>query len=212
MKVVTQGIQTSCVWIARLAYLNLIWLLFVLAGLIVLGFFPATAAGYQITRDWVHNPRTQEEPLFRRFAALFRANLIRANVAGGVAVAIGVLLFTALRLGWAATGAAWQVPLVGGAVIASVAFLGGLVHLPFLVAHMDAPARSLVRSSWLYALAHPGSTLIICAAWTGLCFALGAFPAAALFFSFTPIALLTAILDVRGFRRIEQRHALTVAT
>ena len=197
-------------WIARLAYLNLIWLLFVLAGLVVAGFFPATAAGYQITRDWVHNPRTRDEPVFRRFAALFRANLVRANVAGAVIVVIALLLGSALRLAWASGGQAWQLPAVGVAVIASVAFLGGLVHLPFVAAHMEAPAPALVRASWLYALAHPGSTLMICAGWVGVSYALGAFPAAALFFAFSPIALLTAVLDVRGFRRLEQRQAAAV--
>lgn len=198
-------------WIARLAYLNLLWLLFTLAGLVVFGFFPAAAAGYQITRDWVQTPQTRDRPLFRRFAALFRANLIPANIAGAVLVPIAALLVTALRLAWASSGAAWQVPAVGLAVIASVAFLGGIVHLPFLAAHIDAPARALVRSSWLYALAHPGTTVFICAAWVGVSFLLGAFPAAALFFSFSPVALLTALLDVRGFRRLEQRHASNVA-
>lgn len=210
MNVVNEGVRTSCVWIARLAYLNLIWLLFVLAGLVVAGFFPAAAAGYQITRDWVHNPGTREEPIFRRFGALFRANLVRANIAGAVIVIIAVLLGTALRLSWASGGQAWQLPAVGVAVIASVAFLGGLVHLPFVAAHMDAPASSLVKASWLYALANPASTLVVAAGWVGVSFALGAFPAAALFFSFSPIALLTAVLDVRGFRRLEQRQAAAV--
>ncbi|MCT2085676.1 DUF624 domain-containing protein [Microbacterium enclense] len=207
MNVVNEGVRTTCIWIARLAYLNLIWLLFALAGLVVFGFFPAAVAGYQITRDWVHNPESREQPVFRRFASLFRANLLRANLAGAVIVAIALLLIAALRLAWESSDAAWQLPAVGIAVIASVVFVGGLVHLPFLAAHVDAPVRALVRSAWLYALAHPVGTVVICGAWVGVSFLLGAFPAAALFFSFSPVALLTALIDVRGFRRLEQRHS-----
>ncbi|MET4639626.1 DUF624 domain-containing protein [Mycetocola sp. 2940] len=208
MNQVTEGVWVGCTWIARLAWLNLLWLLFTAAGLVVFGLFPATAAGYQIARDYVHRPESREEPLMRRYAALVRANVVRANLVGIVVVAVGCLLLAALQLTWTATGAPWQLPVLGLTVIAAVAFVAGVVHLPFLAAHIKAPARAIVRASWLYALSHPGSTVLICAAWTGLSLLLGAYPAAAVFFCFSPVALLTAVLDVRGFHRLEQRQAL----
>ena len=211
MSAVNEGVRIGCVWIARLAWLNLLWLLFTLAGLVVLGIFPATAAGYQIARDLVHRPESRDEPMLPRFAAQFRAGLVRANLAGWLILAIAVALALALRLAWTAEGAAWQLPALGVAVIASVVFVGGLVHLPFLAAHVSAPHAAIVRASWMYALAHPVGTAAICAAWVGLSVALGAFPAAALFYCFSPVAVLTALVDVRGFRLLEQRRAVVAA-
>ncbi|GAA3670533.1 DUF624 domain-containing protein [Microbacterium marinilacus] len=211
MTSVTEGMRIGCVWIARLAWLNLLWLLFTLAGLVVLGLFPSTVAGYQIARDLVHRPESREEPMLRRYAALVRASAVRANLAGAVVVAVGLLLGVGLQLAWTADGASWQLPVLGVTVVAAVAFAGGLVHLPFFAAHVEAPPRAIVRASWLYALSHPVGTVLICGAWIGLSFLLGAFPAAAPFFCFAPVAVLTALLDVRGFRVLEQRQAVAAA-
>jgi len=207
MKTVGDGVSLVCVWIARLAWLNLLWVGFTLAGLVVFGFFPATVAGYQIARDLVHRPESADEPMLPRFAALVRAHFVRANAVGAVIVLVSLCLAAAVRVAVTATGASWQLPVLGLTVIAVVAFVGGLVHLPFLVAHVDAPIGALVRASWLYALAHPLGTLVVCGAWVAVSFALGAFPAAALFFCFAPVAVLTALIDVRGFQRLEQRAA-----
>lgn len=208
MKTVGDGVSLVCVWIARLAWLNLLWVGFTLAGLVVFGFFPATVAGYQIARDLVHRPGSADEPMLPRFAGLVRANLVRANVAGAVVVLVSLGLYGAVRLAGGAAGAVWQLPAWAITVVAVVAFVGGLVHLPFLVAHVDAPIGALVRASWLYALAHPVGTLVVCGAWVGVSFVLGAFPAAAPFFCFAPVAVLTALIDVRGFQRLEQRTAV----
>lgn len=211
MTAVTEGIRIGCVWIARIAWLNLLWLLFTLAGLVVLGFFPSAVACYQIARDLIHRPDSRDEPMLSRYAALVRENALSANVAGAGVVTVGAMLAVGLQLAWTAEGATWQLPLLGVAVIAATVFVGGLVHLPLFVAHVEASPHALVRASWLYAFTHPLGTAAIAGAWIGLSFLLGAFPAAAIFFCFSPVALLTALLDIRGLRLLESRQASTAA-
>lgn len=211
MRAVNDGVYAVCVWVWRLAWLNMLWLLFTLMGLVLLGFFPATVAGYQVARDWIQTPASRGAPLFRRFAGLVRRNAVSANAGGAVLLAIGALLAVGLQLAWNAAGEPWQFPILAITVIAAVVYLGGLVHLPFLIAHVSAPAGSLAKAAWLYGLAHPAGTVMICAAAGALSFLLGTFPAAALFFCFSPIALLTALLDVRGYRLLEHRRALAAS-
>ncbi len=40
-------------WLMKLAYLNLLWLLFTLAGLIIFGFVPSTIAMFAVIRKWL---------------------------------------------------------------------------------------------------------------------------------------------------------------
>ncbi|BDG36084.1 DUF624 domain-containing protein [Saccharococcus caldoxylosilyticus] len=42
-----------CEWITRLACINILWMLFTLAGLIVFGIAPATVALFTIVRKWL---------------------------------------------------------------------------------------------------------------------------------------------------------------
>ena len=44
-------------WITRFAYLNLLWILFSLAGGVIFGFFPATIAMFAIAREWLKGNR-----------------------------------------------------------------------------------------------------------------------------------------------------------
>lgn len=63
----TNGLHGFCVWVMRLAYLNLLWLLFTLAGLGVAGLMPATAAMFTVTREWVKgNPDASVFSVFLR--------------------------------------------------------------------------------------------------------------------------------------------------
>jgi uncharacterized membrane protein YesL len=51
--IVTNGVYRFCEWVTRLAYLNLLWIMFSLAGLVVFGVMPSTIAMYTVTRRWL---------------------------------------------------------------------------------------------------------------------------------------------------------------
>lgn len=205
---VSAGIAVLSTWIARLALVNLLWLMFTLVGLVLLGFFPATAAGYQLLRDRMRTPELWDERMLPEYWRLFRARLLRANAAGYALAAVGGLIAAALAMAWRAEGAAWQIPVTAVCVVAAVAFLGTVVHLPFIVAQLDARPGELVMASWYFAMSHPIETLVVIIAVVGQSYLLGALPAAAVFFLFSPIAALSVALGLRGYALTERRAAL----
>ncbi|MBB5785650.1 YesL family protein [Jiangella mangrovi] len=120
-------------WPARLAGLNLLWLLGVLAGLVLFGLAPATAALYAVLRGYVldRSPR-----MWRDFWAVWRASLVSSQPVLGLPIlTVWVVVFYLLLS--RSTPFAWAMAVV------AAGYLATLLQLPAVVAHLDLP---VVRS------------------------------------------------------------------
>ena len=67
-------------WITRLMYVNLLWILFMLAGLIVMGVFPSTTAMFSVTRKWILGET--DTPVFHTFWKAYKQNFLQSNLVG----------------------------------------------------------------------------------------------------------------------------------
>jgi uncharacterized membrane protein YesL len=120
-------------WPARLAGLNLLWLLGVLAGLVLFGLAPATAALYTVLRAYVldRSPR-----MWRDFWAAWRASLASSQLVLGVPIlTVWVVVFYLLL--------ARSTPFAAGMAVLAAGYLATLLQLPAVVAHVALP---VVRS------------------------------------------------------------------
>jgi uncharacterized membrane protein YesL len=84
-------IYTISNWIIRLAYVNILWIAFTLLGLIILGFFPATAAMFAVIRKWVLG--NEDNPVFRTFWTVYRKEFLKSNLLGIFLSSIGYFLY-----------------------------------------------------------------------------------------------------------------------
>lgn len=64
----------------RFIVLNILWLVFFLAGLGVFGFMPATVALFRLVREWLKG--ANDLPLFRSYFAYYKAEFISSNLLG----------------------------------------------------------------------------------------------------------------------------------
>nr|WP_052044317.1 DUF624 domain-containing protein [Alkalihalobacillus alcalophilus] len=60
-------------WIMRLAYINLLWLLFMIIGLFIVGFMPATVAMFTVIRMLLM--KEESVPIFKTFLTFLKRNL-----------------------------------------------------------------------------------------------------------------------------------------
>lgn len=60
-------------WIVKICYVNLLWGIFMLVGLIVFGFFPATVALFTVCRKWVLGDR--DVPIFSTFWSAYKKGI-----------------------------------------------------------------------------------------------------------------------------------------
>lgn len=192
-------------WIWRLGWSNLLWIGLTLAGGVVVGFFPATAALYATWRRWLRTPQSREEPIARLMLAAWKQELGRANAIGWPVAFLTAVLSYDLWLTGQLAGAG-RVAFYASVVIAGL-LLAMLLHLPFVLAHVEGPPLRLVRTAAMLALAFPLHTVAIAAVIVGLSFVETPLPALLVFASASPVAACTAYLDLRGFARLEQQRA-----
>jgi uncharacterized membrane protein YesL len=86
----SNAIYTFCDWLTRLAYINLLWILFTFRGFVIFGFFPATIAMLATLRQFLlkNNP-----PVFQTFSQYYKKEYFNSNKLGLVIVMIGFLLY-----------------------------------------------------------------------------------------------------------------------
>ncbi len=146
--------------IGYVAVLNVLILVFTLAGGVVLGFAPAVAAAVTCSRGRI---RGEAQPLLRTFASAWREQLRRANLLE----APGWLLLAILGLNLTAF---WGEPGSTALVVALVAAAALTVTHQLLVITMDAHytlrARDCLRLAFAFALRFPGVPLLLAATTT----------------------------------------------
>src|SRR5699024_9178366 len=77
-------------WLFKLMYLHVLWVAFTLLGVIFLGFFPATAGVYTVTRKWVEGD--PDVPIFRTFFDVYKSIFFQINGLGYFMAFVGALL------------------------------------------------------------------------------------------------------------------------
>ncbi|WP_349428935.1 DUF624 domain-containing protein [Microbacterium sp. LWS13-1.2] len=132
-------------WVWWMAYVNALWWVFALAGGILFGVVPSSTAAADLTRRRL---RGEVFPVARSFAAAWRRDLRKANVALGV----GFLVTGMLAVGAAgqlAAGTVGSVLGVSTVVALAAAFLITAVSVPLYV-HYELPLRAylLTASRW----------------------------------------------------------------
>jgi uncharacterized membrane protein YesL len=75
----------------RLAYLNILWLGFSVIGLIIFGFFPATAAMFTIVREWMNGEKHVR--IFHTFWGIFRNDFFVLNGFSLLFFGVGYFLY-----------------------------------------------------------------------------------------------------------------------
>jgi len=84
-------LYTICEWIMKLAYINLLWIMFLLSGLILFGFMPATVALFTVVRKWFL--KETEIPIWKTFFSVYKSEFIKSNGFGMVFAMAGAMLY-----------------------------------------------------------------------------------------------------------------------
>jgi uncharacterized membrane protein YesL len=145
-----------CQWITRLAYINLIWLLFMALGLFVFGAAPATAAMFSVVRKWLKGET--EISVFQYFKTAYKNEFFKANSIGAVLLIIGTFLFLDWRLISSLQGTLYSV-LMGCLIGVSLLFLIILIYIFPVFVHYEHKTLQYFKTALILGISYPFYTM-----------------------------------------------------
>ncbi|MBS4207827.1 YesL family protein [Bacillus sp. FJAT-50079] len=145
-------------WIWRFFYINILWLVFLIPGLIVFGFFPSTAAMFAVMRKWVRGE--PDIPVFKTFWASYKKEFIKSNLLGLIIVLIVYVLYIDFQFIKSSPSdfvRFFHLPLV------SVLFIFGLVlmYLFPVFVHYDVRLFQVFKNSFFIMIMFPFVTIMM---------------------------------------------------
>jgi len=95
-KQIVSSIDLILYWVTSLAFINVLWILFTLRGLVVGGAFPATIAALGVSRKLIL--RDSEVKIWQTFKQVYREEFLQSNILGWFLSIIGGLLYINFRI------------------------------------------------------------------------------------------------------------------
>ncbi|SDC21987.1 Uncharacterized membrane protein YesL [Pelagirhabdus alkalitolerans] len=189
-------------WIWRLAYVNILWLVFSVLGLIVFGVFPATVSLYTVMRKWLMNE--PDHPIIQTFFETYKKEFLRANLLGYPLVVMGYIIFFNYQYLGQVSGVEHTIISVFWYITVIIFALLVLFLFPLYV-HYKGPLMGYYKSTILFALANPLALLS-----SAIALGIGAYIMLLIqglipFYSVSIIAWLIMWNATHAFKRLERK-------
>jgi uncharacterized membrane protein YesL len=188
-------------WIMRLAYVNLLWIFFTLAGLILFGFVPATVGMFTVVRKWIMGE--EDIPVFKTFWQAYRSEFINANLLGLYLVMIGFIIYFDLRFFQAQNGILFLVLFYVSIGIFFIYLTSLLFFFPVFV-HYDLKGVKYIKQSFLIAISHPFQSILMVVGVLAGYYIMMLFPGLIPFFGVSVLAYVLMSMAYRIFTKIER--------
>ncbi|MFP5115402.1 YesL family protein [Bacillaceae bacterium C204] len=195
-------VYTVSEWIMRLAYVNLLWILFTALGFVLLGFMPATVAMFTVTRKWIQG--NDHVPVFKLFWKTYRRDFFRANIMGLVLFAIGFILFMDLRYIQDLEGILFEVVYYVLFIMGVMFLLTTLYIFPTIVFY-DIKLFQIIKFSFLMAITYPLRSTYMLATALVVVYLNKSFTFLLPFFSGSLLCILLTSISHRTFMKIQEK-------
>lgn len=149
------GIYKILEWFMLIAYINLLWSIFLLLGLVVFGFSPATVAMFTVIRKLL---KKEDFSIIKTFFGTYKEEFIKANVLGLVVVLAGYLIYLDFMFIGNVPGPLFYVLQVGMFFISVIYIVTNLYILPAFV-HFDLKLIDYFKHAFLFGLFRPLMTI-----------------------------------------------------
>lgn len=205
LKGIAGSAYNVCEWIVRLAYANVLWVLFTCLGFIVLGITPATVALFTIARKWVQGET--ELPVFQQFWTTYKEEFLKSNILGALLFVLGSILVFDLYFFMHQDGLLSSILFIVFIAI-SFNYLVMLMYIFPVYVHYDIKLLKTFKFALIIGMSHPfqSFSILICAVATY--FIIYYLPAALLFLSIAPFSAFSMLMAQLIFKKLEAKELL----
>ncbi|MBU5465486.1 DUF624 domain-containing protein [Virgibacillus sp. MSJ-26] len=152
------GYYRFALWITRFAYLNILWVLFSVAGLLFFGILPATTAMFAVVRKWIDGE--SDIPIFETFWKSYRKEFIKINVLGYSVFIVGYLLTIEFQILRSQEHIAYLIASFGVVGLFIIYFIILLYLFPIFV-HFNLKPLEYIKWAFVIGIGHPFLTLFL---------------------------------------------------
>lgn len=188
-------------WIMRLAYVNLLWLIFSGAGLIIFGLFPATTAMFSVIRSWIIHDL--DSPVFKTFWKSYKNEFVQSNVIGYFMLIIGYLLYINFTYLQTMTEHPASTLLLVIFFIFCLTFSIILLYIFPVLVHYQLKMVDVIKSAFLVGLLSPFYTLLMVSGMAAVYLFISFIPGMIPFFSGSLIALFIMANAYRAIIKVD---------
>ncbi|MFC4024717.1 YesL family protein [Oceanobacillus longus] len=186
-------------WFVKLAYINILWILFSLFGLIVIGFFPATFAMFSVIRRVLNK---EDLSIFKAFLKSYTGDFLKSNLIGWFIILVFSILYFDLTIIEATENdffQFFQYPLL---IIGFLFFATVLYVIPTYI-HYDLKLFELFKNSFVIMIVNPLNTITMISTIFVIYFVSYMIPGIIPFFSGSLLTLFLMMAALRSFQKIE---------
>lgn len=201
---VSASVFQASVYLWKLAYVNLIWIFFTAAGLVVFGIYPATAAMLTVIKQLSDQ---EDVPIFRTFWAAYKKEWIASNKLGAVLTIGLVILYMDARFFEGMQREAAGLLYYPAVVAFWVLVLSGCYAVALQTMYRQTTVQ-LLKNGFFMAISMPVPTLIIIAGAGTLLLAASYMPWLILFYAVSLWGWLLHAAAVMAVARTEKKLAL----
>ena len=198
----TGGIYSLCNWFVRLAYINILWILFSLIGLVIFGFFPATVAMLATLRQFL---RKNDPPVFKTFWNYYKTEFIGSNKLGAIIAAIGCILFININFLQSTNGKLSEILYYPILIMSCIYFLA-ICYLLASYVEFEQTLRTHIKNSLLVMMYNPLSSLFIIFGFAAVYYAVTFLSGLGFFFSGSVLGLVILSSATLTYRKIELKQ------
>lgn len=149
-------VYSICQWISRLAYINLLWLLFMGLGIFIFGVAPSTAAMFSTIRKWLQGE--SNFPIFTFFWEIYKKEFRNANLLGVVLFGIMISLYLAWRVISSVQG--FLSPILTGCLVGAVfLLLISILYVFPVFVHYEYKTLQYIKTAFLISISYPLYTI-----------------------------------------------------
>ncbi|GAB2536816.1 DUF624 domain-containing protein [Gracilibacillus alcaliphilus] len=195
-------------WIVQLAYLNLLWILFSLIGVVFLGIAPATLALIVCCKQLMQG--REDTSLFRNFVRTFFQNFIPSNSIFCVLTAVGLLFYTYTAILASLDGGLYYLVLFVF-VSTVIPFLLVTMYILPVMSQYKVSLLTAIKYAFVTAIVSPLTSMMLLIVLMGIVVLLSIFPVLIPFYSISLFTFSLTFFSQRIFRKMERKESVSPA-
>ncbi|RCW77543.1 YesL family protein [Saliterribacillus persicus] len=195
-------VYSVTLWIARLAYLNILWIVFTVAGIGLFGVFPATVSSNHLIRSWING---QTKPIFQTFFKTYKDSFISTNILGWSIAPIIIISVLLVRWSILIDHSLSLFIMIAFSFI-SVLFLFFFLFLMPVYTHYDVNLKEVYKHALYITIGFPHYAILMVLVWSIIIYIL-LFSGFFIFFFASSTSFVSMYISYKAFTKIKIKQA-----